>query len=309
MSSSGRVVVLGSINVDILVTAPRLPLAGETVAGTAIARQLGGKGANQAVAAARAGADCALLAAVGQDSDGTTMLAELATSGVDAASVVVRQQATGCAVVVTSASDNQIVCIAGANATVDAALAAAVALQPGDVCLAQMETPAQATADFFDRARAMGARTVLNAAPMTAEVVTLLPLCDVLVVNEGEFAALLAPADQHAAQDGHVLQQKRLIGLNDDQALVVTLGAEGALIVHGNKISRIPGRPAEVLDTTGAGDCFCGYLAAGLARGESLEVAASEANAAASIAVRSLGAAASIPHRAAVIDALTPAAN
>lgn len=300
----GKVIVLGSINVDLLVSAPRLPCAGETVSGTSLTRQLGGKGANQAVGAARAGAHCVLLAAVGKDEDGASMIAALAGNGVDTRRVRVTPSATGCALVATSPRDNQIIHIAGANSDVDAALAADADLSPGDVCLAQMETPVPATAALFQRARAVGARTMLNAAPASASVRKILPLCDLLIVNESELALLAGSDDGSMLDDKGLLSSRARLGLRDDQTLVVTLGADGLATVGGNSVRRIAGQPADVVDTTGAGDCFCGYLAAGLARGESVERAALEANVAASIAVQSLGAAASVPDRATVLHSL-----
>lgn len=301
ISSTGKVVVLGSVNVDLLVTAPRLPTAGETVSGTAITRQLGGKGANQAVGAARAGAACQLVGAVGADEDGAAMTAALAAHGVDVSRVRATLSPTGCAIVATSPQDNQIIYIAGANAHVDAAFIQYIDLEPGDVCLAQMETPVVAIAALFRRARDIGGRTILNAAPATVAARELIPLCDVLVVNETELALLTGGAARTDHDDAELLSAWEKLVLASHQALVLTLGAKGlALVQHGGVI-RIAGRAVSVLDTTGAGDCFCGYLAAGIARGDSMESAAREANVAASMAVQSLGAASSIPARATVL--------
>jgi Sugar kinases, ribokinase family len=301
---AGKVVVLGSINIDLLVSTPRLPCAGETVSGISLTRQLGGKGANQAVGAARAGAPCILLAAVGMDQDGSAMVAALDSYGVDTGRVRATSSATGCAVVATSPIDNQIIHIAGANSDVDAAMAAQVDLGPDDVCLAQMETPVAATAALFQNARAAGACTILNAAPASIAALSLLPLCDLLIVNEGELAVLAGSDAGLALDDDSLLSSRRLLGLQPDQSLLVTLGAKGLAIIKADEIQRIAGRQATVVDTTGAGDCFCGYLAAGLARGDAIGRAAVEANAAASIAIRSLGAAASIPGRDAVLQSL-----
>lgn len=304
MAGAGKVIVLGSVNVDLLVSTPRLPCAGETVSGTSLTRQLGGKGANQAVGAARAGVPCTLLAAVGADDDGASMTAALASHGVDISQIRVTPSATGCALVATSPQDNQIIHIAGANSDVDAAFAAGVDLHPADVCLAQMETPAPATAALFQRARAAGTCTILNAAPASAAAHQLLPLCDLLIVNESELALLTGAKDSATLDDAGLLSSRDMLGLEHGQTLLVTLGADGLAIARESSVFRIAGRLVNVVDTTGAGDCFCGYLAAGLARGDRIERAAEEANAAASIAVQSLGAAASIPDRAAVLQSL-----
>ncbi len=301
---AGKVVVLGSVNIDLLVSTPRLPCAGETVSGISLTRQLGGKGANQAVGAARAGAHCILLAAVGKDEDGVSMVAALNNYGVDTGRVRATSSATGCAVVATSPQDNQIIHIAGANSDVDAALTTKPDLGPEDVCLAQLETPIPATAALFQRARAAEACTILNAAPASIAALSLLPLCDILIVNESELALLAGSDAGSVLDDKSLLSSRSLLGLQPSQTLVVTLGADGLVIVGEDAIQRIAGRPATVVDTTGAGDCFCGYLAARLARGDPMDQAAIEANAAASIAVQSFGAAASIPDRATVLQKL-----
>ena len=298
----GKVVVLGSVNVDLIVSAVRLPKAGETVEGHGLVRQLGGKGANQAVGAARAGAACTLLAAVGSDAEGVTMTATLQGYGVDVSKMIAVGAPTGTALVATSPHDNQIIVVAGANSKVDAGLEKSVEVMPGDICLTQMETPASAATALFSMAKSAGATTVLNAAPASMAVRELLPLCDILVVNEAELF-LLAGADE-GLNDAALLSYRDRMGMSGGQALVATMGADGLAIVRSGTVLRIPGHKVDVIDTTGAGDCFCGYLAAGLARGDDLATAAIEANVAGSIAVQALGAAASIPDRSAVLERL-----
>ena len=283
---TGTVVVLGSINVDLLLSVERLPQAGETVLGTGVDRQLGGKGANQATAAARAGAFCTLVAAVGADEDGDRMLAALAGAGVDIGHINRAPTPTGLAVVATSPANNQIIVIAGANAELTAAQVDAVAIAPDDVCLTQLESPIALVERFLRRAKAAGATTVLNPSPADVAAVGLLALVDVLLVNEGE-RDLLAP-----------------LALRPDQTLVVTLGERGVSVVRGGETRTVAGRKAEVVDTTGAGDCFAGYLTAALARGADLMDAVTEANAAAALSVQSRGAAPSMPQRAEVLRAL-----
>jgi ribokinase len=206
--------------------------------------------------------------------------------------------------VATSPHDNQIIHIAGANSDVDVALAAEADLGPEDVCLAQMETPVPATAALFQRARANRARTILNAAPASTAARELLPLSDLLIVNESELALLAGSDVGSMLNDKGLLSSRSRLGLEPGQTLLITLGADGLAIVRQHTVQRIAGRPAKVIDTTGAGDCFCGYLAAGLARGDALERSAIEANAAGSIAVQSFGAAASIPDRATMLQSL-----
>lgn len=300
----GKVVVLGSVNIDLIVQVSRLPRPGETISGSRVTRTLGGKGANQAVGAARADANCTLAGAIGSDLEGTSMRQALRDLGVDTSWLVTADSPTGCALIITGLDDNQIVVSPGANATVRKEIVETLPIEASDVCLAQMETPAAATAAFFHRARALGALTVLNAAPADETAIGLLPVTDVLVVNEGELARLSGGAPEAWASDAMLGASIARLGVSHKQVVIVTMGSEGAGIVRGGGVSRVAGHRATLVDTTGAGDCFCGYLAAALARGECLELAVAEANAAASIAVQSLGAAQSIPPRSVVLAML-----
>jgi ribokinase len=299
---NGAVIVLGSVNVDLIVSTARLPKAGETVQGLDLVRQLGGKGANQAVGAVKAGMACTLLAAVGSDAEGAAMIATLRGYGVDVSKMISVEASTGTAFVATSPTDNQIIVVAGANSKVDVRLATSVKIMPSDVCVTQMETPVTAAKAFFGMAKAAGATTVLNAAPASAAARGLLPLCDILVVNEAELF-FLAGADE-GLSDAALISYKDRMRMGGGQVLIATMGADGLAIVRSGSVLRIPAHRVDVVDTTGAGDCFCGYLAAGLARGSCPGTAAIEANAASSIAVQMLGAAASIPVRSAVLEKL-----
>jgi ribokinase len=230
------------------------------------------------------------------------MTATLQGYGVDVSKMIAVGAPTGTALVATSPHDNQIIVVAGANSKVDAGLEKSLEVMPGDICLTQMETPASAATALFSMAKSAGATTVLNAAPASMAVRELLPLCDILVVNEAELF-LLAGADE-GLNDAALLSYRDRMGMSGGQALVATMGADGLAIVRSGTVLRIPGHKVDVIDTTGAGDCFCGYLAAGLARGDDLATAAIEANVAGSIAVQALGAAASIPDRSAVLERL-----
>jgi len=300
--TAGRVVTLGSINVDVLAALERLPVAGETVVGNSLTRQLGGKGANQAVAAARAGARSVLLSAVGEDGEGAGMVEALSTFGVDVSAIRTVPGATGHAIVLTSSSDNQIVVIPGANALVDHGLASQVRWAKGDVALAQMETPPTVIAAFLSHARRAGVTTLLNAAPANNDVPALLPLTDVLIVNESELALLSGQPLGTVASDASLENAITESDLSSVATIIVTLGANGAAVWHRRTLVRIAGHSVKVVDTTGAGDCFCGYLAAALARGDALETAIVEANIAAAMAVRSLGAASAMPPRSLVLS-------
>ena len=253
---------------DFVVRTSALPRPGETVSGSGFTQAHGGKGANLAVAAARAGGDVVLYAAVGTDSFGNAALDVLAREGIDLAGAARVTDATGIAVIlVDDTGENEIVVVAGANARAEGRGAA---WQPGDVAAAVLEVPIDAVEDFFTAARAGGATTFLNAAPATPDAARLVGLCDVVCVNEHELTAL----------GGSV----------GTAALVVTLGSRGLRVVDGDGEFSAPGHTVEVVDTVGAGDAMCGVLVAELARGRSLRDAAVRANAAGALTVRAAGA-------------------
>ncbi len=303
----GRVVVVGAVNVDLVVAADRLPAPGETVVGPEVVRHGGGKGANAAVAAARAGAAVTLVGAVGDDDTGRAALHELRDEGVDVDGVAVLDRvATGVAlIVVDAAGENQIAVGAGANGRVDpdrvrAALADAL---PGAGCvLVSTEIPVEAVAAAVDAATATDVPCVLNPAPVLPGLADLLvprpgrrgPL---LTPNAGELAALTGagPADERAAE----------LAARTGAPVVVTLGGDGALVVGPDgELDHLPPFPTTVRDTTGAGDTFNGVLAAHLAAGADLATATRAANAAAALSVAHTGARAGMPTAAAVEAAL-----
>ena len=270
---SGRVVVLGSLNVDLVTRVERHPRPGETVLGTGLVRLAGGKGANQAVAAAAAGADVAMVGCVGDDAGGTAYRTRLAARGVDVHAVrVVPGVPSGHAVVtVAEGGENSIVVVPGANDLLDEREVAAVdGLRPGDVLLVQLEVPRAVVCTAVRRAAGRGARVVLNIAPYAALPPDVVALADPVVANEHEMAAL--------AEAGA-----------EPRSVLVTFGANGAswdgLTVPAHVVAA-----AEVADTTGAGDAFCGALAAALARGARREEALDAALAAGAAAVLHEGA-------------------
>ena len=268
-----RVVVLGSLNVDLVTRVERHPRPGETLVGEGLERFAGGKGANQAVAARRAGADVVMVGAVGEDAGGSAYLARLAGLGIDTGAVaVVGGEVTGHAIItVDAAGENAIVVVPGANAAVSADhLAALAEMAPGDVLLVSMEVPAAAVAAAVRRAADRGGRVVLNLAPYAALPPDVVALADPVVVNEHEALALA---------DSELLPG----------SLLVTFGANGAAW-DGIPAPAVGVPEGEVVDTTGAGDAFCGALAAALARGLGRDDALAAALAAGAEAVRHHGA-------------------
>ncbi len=273
MPGPGRVLVLGSLNVDLVTHVERHPRPGETVLGEGLERLAGGKGANQAVAAAAAGANVVMLGAVGDDEAGRACLDRLRRLGIDTSGVAVRpDQPTGTAlIVVDSDGENTIVVAPGANGHVgDEALEVARSAAAGDVLLAQLEVPLDTVARACAAASDRGARVVLNVAPYADLPADVVAHADPVVVNEHE-ARLLADT----------------AGL--PPSLLVTFGARGA-DWDGLRPPAVDVPEAEVVDTTGAGDAFCGVLAAALARGEERETALRAALQAGADSVRHPGA-------------------
>lgn len=298
----GRVTVVGSINLDIVTTASRLPRLGETIIGSTVQLLPGGKGANQAVAAARMGAATSMIGRVGFDEFGSQMTEFLRAQGVDTARVQADPTcATGVAVVIVQTDgDNAILVVPGANQRLAAADVREELGGPGDVVVGQLEVPESVVAAAFAAAKSRGATTVLNAAPAGPVSAELLADSDVLIVNETELATL-AGRDELAAEE--VEPAARQLRRRSDAILVVTLGARGSLVVIDDRAVEVAARATAVVDTTGAGDCFVGALAADLAAGASIEHAILVATAAASLCVGRLGAGVAMPYRTEV-DAL-----
>jgi ribokinase len=282
------VLVIGSINADLVVTLDRLPEPGETVTGGRFARHGGGKGANQAVAAARAGARVRFAGAVGDDDLGAAAVEELEDEGVEVGSIArLDGEATGVALIaVDRAGRNQIAVASGANARVGAALVGraleAAPLRPGDVVLLGFEVPDDAVVAGARAAAQAGARAILNPAPARDLPDDLRGRDVLLTPNALEAAALTGETEPTAAL--------RALARSVGPPVLVTVGADGALLGTEGGIVEIPAPEVEVVDTTGAGDAFNGVLAAGLAAGRDVEDAARRAVEAASASVRRAGA-------------------
>ncbi|WP_425558552.1 ribokinase [Catenulispora subtropica] len=298
------VAVVGSANIDLVADCAALPRPGETVLGGHLTTVPGGKGANQAVAAARSGsARVTFLGAVGSDEPGRRIGEQLSADGIDTS--LVRQASgtpTGTALItVDAAGDNCIVVVPGANATWDApGEADVVALKQAAVVLAQLEIPLDAVTRAFSVARAAGARTVLNAAPAVPLPAELLDVTDLLLVNEIEAAVVMGYYDTPEALCARLLE---LV-----PSVAMTLGERGVLYAERDGVShRVAAPKAEAIDTTAAGDTFAGVLAAGLAAGEPVETVLRRACAAASLTVETLGASSSIPDAARVAARYTSA--
>ncbi len=280
-----EVVVVGSANVDLVLPVERIPRPGETVLASGLSRGPGGKGSNQAVAAARAGATTAFVVSLGDDESGRLLESVLTDAGVDLSLARRTRTPTGTAIITVDASgENSIVVAPSANSELTLSVEALAAVAEAPVVLTQLEIP-------FETVRAVAAAgryVILNAAPAASLDDDLLADVDLLVVNEHE-AAVVSGVEGGLEVTGPAL-------LRRVPAVVVTLGGDGALILRSHApLERVPGIKVEVVDTTGAGDIFCGVLAAGLAQGTELPEAVRRANAAASLSVQTAGAADSVP--------------
>jgi ribokinase len=301
----GRVFVAGSINMDVVATAERHPRLGETIAGREVLYFPGGKGANQAVAAAKLGAATTLIGRVGTDAFGRDLRAFLETQGVNLTFVQDTPEAhTGTAIITVANADNTIVVIPGANALVGAADVTMPSLAKRDVAVSQFEIPLATIGTFFVRARAAGATTILNPAPALPFDRGLLDLVDIIILNESELG-LLARTELHDTDDHpRFIEAARLLQSGTDKIICVTLGRRGVLALVTSEPLIIPGRAVKARDATGAGDCFVGAVAAQLANGGPIRDAFDYANVAASICVQRMGAAPSMPTAAEVAAVL-----
>ena len=279
------VCVVGSANLDLVATTGVLPRPGETVLGTAYAEHAGGKGLNQAVAAARAGARTAFVGAVGDDDAGQRLLAELAAAGVDTSATSRHPGPTGRALItVDAAGENSIVVVAGANGAVTADH-----LPSSSVLLVQLEIPLSTVADGLAQARRAGATTILNPAPVPAAALDAAFAADVVVPNEREVEALGGAA---ALLQGGA------------RAVVTTMGAAGAEVQAAGGVHHHSPFDVTPVDTTAAGDAFCGALAARIAAGDDLDTAVRFACAAGALATTQHGAVPSLPYLDAIATLL-----
>ena len=286
------IVVFGSVNVDLIVPVPRLPRPGETVLGNDYALLPGGKGANQALAARRAGADVVLAGAVGGDSFAGIALDLLRRANVDTRLVRIVEQPTGCAaIMVSSEAENMIAVAPGANSSTRSDQVPDELLGAGTTLVTQMEVPPSETALLIRRQRARGGYSLLNLAPALPVDTALLEEIDLVVANEGEAAAMGSSPNRLAERLRH--------------GLVVTRGAAGAvaLLREGTRIE-VPALAIEPIDTTGAGDTFVGVLAAALDLGATLETALRRASAAAGLACLARGAQTAMPDSLAITAAI-----
>ncbi len=295
------ITVFGSTNLDQVGTVSRLPKPGETVAGGTFSMAAGGKGANQALAARRAGAEVRHFSAVGADAFAEMALELLKADGVDLSDLKISSGPTGIAMIfVDSHGENVIAVLPGANGTLTPADAdkALAGLGDGAVLLLQQEIPQDATERALDLARAQNVTSILNTAPFLDSTKAIAPKAAILVANETEFGLLTGTGIDQL--DAAMLEWST----RHDQTVIVTLGPDGAKAATRTGFIHVPAMKVKPVDTVGAGDTFCGYLAAGLDSGLDLEAAMKRAAVAASLACLKPGAQPAIPYAKDVVAAL-----
>ncbi len=296
------ITVFGSINMDLIATTARLPKPGETVTGTGFTTAAGGKGANQALAARRAGASVRMAGAVGSDSFADGALALLKQAGTDMSLTKTVSEPTGTAhILVGGDGENVIVVVASANGTVSTgdAQSAVETMGAGDTLMLQLEIPPASVEKALAAAKSKGITSIINIAPLTADAARLGRMADIVVANETEFELLAGREGLSAAEREDAMQA---LSRDTGQTVIVTLGAEGVIAVRGGNIHRAKGLKIEPVDTVGAGDTFCGYLAASLDAGLDFDAALRRAAVAGSLACLNPGAQPAIP-LAAEVDA------
>jgi ribokinase len=292
------ILVFGSLNVDLVVRVPQLPVAGETVLGESYQVAAGGKGANQALAARRAGAEVRMVGAVGRDAFATIALHDLTEAGVDIEGVARVDAPTGAAFIgVDQGGQNQIMVASGANRLARADQVQDAWLRPPGLLLLQMEVPETENWGALRRARAAGLSTLLNVAPARPVPDSVLPLIDWLIVNEIEVLAVAAAAG-HQTRDPH---KAGALLAHSGTATLVTLGAKGAVAFLKGEAWQIDALPIRPVDSTGAGDAFVGAFAAALDSGLCLPHALAWASAAGGLACLVEGAQPSLPPRTSIL--------
>lgn len=287
------ITVFGSTNLDQVGTVSRLPKPGETVAGGTFSMAAGGKGANQALAARRAGSDVRHFSAVGADAFAEAALELLKADGVDLSDLKISSGPTGIAMIfVDGHGENVIAVLPGANGTLTPADAekALTGLGDGAVLLLQQEIPQAATERALDLARAQNVTSILNTAPFLDSTKAIAPKASILVANETEFGLLTGTGIDQL--DAAMLEWSTA----HEQTVIVTLGPDGAKAATRTGFIHVPAMKVKPVDTVGAGDTFCGYLAAGLDSGLDLEAAMKRAAVAASLACLKAGAQPAIPY-------------
>jgi ribokinase len=290
------VLVFGSLNLDLVAYADLLPTLGQTVTGEKLMRFPGGKGLNQAIAAKRAGAQVLMVGAIGSDSEGDFLSQVLKSEGINSDFINQVTTQTGVAVIeVAKDAQNRILIIPGANALVRFKAEYLINAGTPKVCLAQLETPIAEVEKFIVSAKAAGAITILNPAPIQSLSPAIAASCDYLVVNETESSYLVGTPSERLSKEEAIAIGKQLLGKGFNQ-IIITLAENGSIFIDHNRQIYTPAFKVSALDTTAAGDAFCGAFATALSEDNSIDYALKFASAAGALAATKAGAVPSLPN-------------
>jgi ribokinase len=299
------VLVFGSLNLDLVTYADKLPAIGETIVGEKLLKFPGGKGLNQAIAARRAGSEVLMVGSIGNDADGDYLFNILKSENIDPKFITKTSEQTGIAVIeVSKSAENRIIIIAGANSKTRFSNEVLTSSPSVTVSLAQLETPIAEVAKFIHESKAAGKITILNPAPIQKLDQQLLQDTDYLIANETEASFLIGSAVEHLSKDEAVTIARQL-QKNGSKKVIITLGEQGSVYLDQEKELFIPAYKVKAVDTTAAGDAFCGAFATAISENKPVEYALKFASAAGALAATKAGAVPSLPTQQEILSMIT----
>ena len=299
------VLVFGSLNLDLVTYADKLPAIGETIVGEKLLKFPGGKGLNQAIAARRAGSEVLMVGSIGNDADGDYLFEILKSENIDPKFITKTSEQTGIAVIeVSKSAENRIIIIAGANSKTRFSNEVLTSSPSVTVSLAQLETPIAEVAKFIHESKAAGKITILNPAPIQKLDQQLLQDTDYLIANETEASFLIGSAVEHLSKDEAVTIARQL-QKNGSKKVIITLGEQGSVYLDQEKELFTPAYKVKAVDTTAAGDAFCGAFATAISENKPVEYALKFASAAGGLAATKAGAVPSLPTQQEILSMFT----
>jgi ribokinase len=299
------VLVFGSLNLDLVTYADKLPAIGETIVGEKLLKFPGGKGLNQAIAARRAGSEVLMVGSIGNDADGDYLFNILKSENIDPKFITKTSEQTGIAVIeVSKSAENRIIIIAGANSKTRFSNEVLTSSPSVTVSLAQLETPIAEVAKFIHESKAAGKITILNPAPIQKLDQQLLQDTDYLIANETEASFLIGSAVEHLSKDEAVTIARQL-QKNGSKKVIITLGEQGSVYLDQEKELFTPAYKVKAVDTTAAGDAFCGAFATAISENKPVEYALKFASAAGGLAATKAGAVPSLPTQQEILSMFT----
>ena len=299
------VLVFGSLNLDLVTYADKLPAIGETIVGEKLLKFPGGKGLNQAIAARRAGSEVLMVGSIGNDADGDYLFDILKSENIDPKFITKTSEQTGIAVIeVSKSAENRIIIIAGANSKTRFSNEVLTSSPSVNVSLAQLETPIAEVAKFIHESKAAGKITMLNPAPIQKLDQQLLQDTDYLIANETEASFLIGRAVEHLSKDEAVTIARQL-QKNGSKKVIITLGEQGSVYLDQEKELFTPAYKVKAVDTTAAGDAFCGAFATAISENKPVEYALKFASAAGGLAATKAGAVPSLPTQQEILSMFT----